>query len=220
MKLVFYDEMPKSPGPRPGSARRMSHWVSQGKEFATKASDRASLTIKKKLSRPNISAPLPVTTRDSISSRGPQFSALELSIYEPGNRLSDLPEFEHVAFTDLGEIQVPPKALIRTRSENMLQSFCQPSTTRPTISMVGERQLDYWQQRSSSLVSQQPRSVFEGLNSHPVYWDSFSGLPPPNDAIIKPLSPTAEEEEEKEKEEEKEGEEEKPSPLLPLIAES
>ncbi|KAF7511861.1 hypothetical protein GJ744_003094 [Endocarpon pusillum] len=202
MKLVFYDEMPKSPGPSPGSANRMSNWVSRGKEFASKASIRASLMIKNKLSMPDISAPLPVTTADCMSPRRQQLRPLELSIYLPGNRLSDLPGFEDVAFTDLGEIQVPPKALIRTRSENMLPPFSQPPTTRPTISMVGERQLDYWQQqhqRSSSLVSQRPPppSAFEPLNSHPVCWSSLSDLPPQSEAAIELLSPMAEEEEEK-----------------------
>ncbi|ERF70309.1 hypothetical protein EPUS_06350 [Endocarpon pusillum Z07020] len=193
MKLVFYDEMPKSPGPSPCSVNRMSHWVSRGKELASKASIRASLIIKKQLSMPDISAPLPVTTADRMSPCRQQFRPLELSIYLPGNRLSDLPGFEHVAFTDLGEIQVPPKALIRTRSENMLPPFSQPQTTRPTISMVGERQLDYWQQQqqqqqgSSPLVSQPPPSAFEPLNSHPICWSSLPGLPPQSEAAIELL---------------------------------
>lgn len=207
MKLVFYDEMPKSPGGRPGSANRLSHWVLQGKDFASKASDRASVTIKKKLSKQNISAPLPITTTNYIPSQWHHFRPLELSIYIPGNRLSDLPQFEHVDFTDLGEIQVPPKALIRTRSENVSHSFSKP-TSRPTISMIGERQLDYWQQpqRSSSLVSQRPPSAFEGLNSHPTCWTSLPGPPPPQGEAVIPLSPTAEEEE--------------PSPVLPKTAKS
>jgi hypothetical protein len=194
MKLVFYDEMPKSPGFPPGSANRVSHWVSQGKDFASKTSDRASLTIKKKLSKQNISVPLAVARADDVPLRRQHFRPLELSIYLPGNRLSDLPEFGDVDFTDEGEIQIPPKALLRSRSENMLQSF--PRTTcRPNQSMVGERQLDYWQPRPSSSMSQRPPSSFEGLSSHPVCWTSLPGLPPPAEAV-KTLSPMAEEEEE------------------------
>ncbi len=184
--------MPKSPILRPSTANRVSNWVSQGKDIASKASDRASLTVKRKISKQNIGGPFTVTRADDVHLRRQYFRPLELSIYLPGNRLSDLPEFEGLHFTDTGEIQVPPKALIRTRSENMMQSFSK-TTGRPTMSMVGERQLDYWQQRSSSLTSQRPPSAFEGLGSHPVVWTSLPGLPPQDEAV-KPLSPMAEEE--------------------------
>jgi hypothetical protein len=194
MKLVFYDEMPNSPGLRPSSARRMSHWVSQGRELASKASDRASLTIKRKLSKQTIRTPLTILKVDDPPLRRHNFRPLELSIYLPGNRLSDLPGFENINFTDEGEIQVPPKALIRSRSEDILQSFPK-ITDRPIPSMVGERQLDYWQPRPSSAVSQRPPSSCEALNSHPVRWTSFPGLPPQTEATIKPLSPMAEVEE-------------------------
>jgi hypothetical protein len=194
MKLVFYDEMPKSPGFPPRSANRVSHWVSQGKDFASRTSDRTSLTIKKKLSKQSISVPVAVVRADDVPLRRQHFRPLELSIYLPGNRLSDLPEFGDVDFTDDGEIQIPPKALLRSRSENMLQSFTR-TISRPNQSMVGERQLDYWQPRPSSSMSQRPPSSFEGLSSHPVCWTSLPGLPPPAEAV-KTLSPMAEEEEE------------------------
>jgi hypothetical protein len=192
MKLVFYDEMPTSPAPRPGSAYRVSHWVSQGRNLASKASDRASISIKRKLSKQHISAPLSFTTANNFPTRKGQFRTLELSIYLPGNRLSDLPKFQSADFSETGEIQVPSKALIHARSEDILPSLSNTSS-RPTMSMVGERQLDYWQQRSSSAEPQRPPSSCEGLNSHPVYWTSLPGLPPPCEAV-KTLSPMAEEE--------------------------
>ena len=193
MKLVFYDEMPKSPAFAPNAAHRVSHWVAHGRDLASRASDRASLTIKKKLSKQNISGPVAFIHFDDLPPRRVQFRPLELSIYLPGNRLSDLPEFQDLDFTSTGEIQVPPKALIRARSEDLLQSCSQPQT-RPTMSMVGERQLDYWQHRPTYSTSQRPPSACEALNSHPVYWHSLPGLPP-QDAAINTLSPMVEEEE-------------------------
>lgn len=193
MKLVFFDEMPASPISCPRSINRLSQWVSQGRELAAKASDRASLTIKKKLSKQNVSAPFVITRTDHALSHEQYFRPLELSIYLPGNRLSDLPGFECIDFTVTGELQVPPKALLRARSENTLQPITK-MTRRPAVSMVGERQLDYWQQRQLSLISTRPPSACEGLSSHPVYWTSLPGLPSQCE-IIRRLSPMAEEDE-------------------------
>lgn len=191
MKLVFYDEMPKSPGLVPGSVDKVSHWISQSKDFASRTSDRASLTIKKKLSKQSISNPVPIRAVD-VSLRRQNFRPLELSIYLPDNRLSDLPEFGNVDFSDAGEIQLPPKALIRSRSDDMVQSFSKP-TGRPIASMVGERQLDYWQQTPSAPNIQRPPSAYEALHSHPVCWTPLPGLPPQNQAVKASNSMTREE---------------------------
>ena len=195
MKLVFYDEMPQSPMMPPRSPHRVSQWVSHGRDIASRASDRASLRVRKKVSKQSITAPILITHPSDLPfRREPRYRPLELSIYLPGNRLSDLPEFEDIDFTDTGVIQLPPKALLRARSEDLLNSRSSPSQKlKPTISMVGERQLDYWQRkRASSAASQRPGSACEALNSHPVCWDSLPGLPPPT-RPLQVLSPMVEE---------------------------
>ncbi|KLJ07070.1 hypothetical protein EMPG_17441 [Blastomyces silverae] len=96
MKLVFYDELP---GPGPGRSRSssISHWVSEGWTLASKATDRVP-TGRKSTTRssrtPTISEPSDFRRLNPPTSRLEPFRPLELSIYKPGNRLSDLPEFD------------------------------------------------------------------------------------------------------------------------------
>lgn len=92
MKLVFYDNLP-SPGPPPRSSV-FSFWMTEGRNLASRASSPAGLaTWKKPTKRPTISGPSNFRRIDPVRAR-PQFRPLELSIYMPGNRLSDLPEFD------------------------------------------------------------------------------------------------------------------------------
>lgn len=180
MKLVFYDDMPPTPQPVPPS--HLSQLVTQGKSLASKASVRASLSIRKKPpSRPSISGPLPHPSTDDLPFRRRcQFRPLELSIYMPDNRLSDLPEFDVADFNEDGEILLPAKALVRSKSEEHLKLSPSPSVSKnPTTSMVGERQLDYWQTRRSSSViaTSRPPSAHDTFHSHPVVWSSLPGIP-------------------------------------------
>lgn len=177
MKLVFYDDMPATPQPPPPS--QLSQLVAQGRNLASRAS---SLSVRKKpSSRPSISGPLPTQSADGLPfRRRNQYRPLELSIYLPDNRLSDLPDFNVADFDDLGEIQLPAKALIRSKSEERLRHSPSPSISKNlTTSMVGERQLDYWQsRRSSSVIStSRPPSAHDTFHSHPVVWSSLPGIP-------------------------------------------
>jgi hypothetical protein len=174
MKLVLYENMPNSPLPPPSSAHRVSQWVSQGRDLASRASDRASLRVRRKISKQSIGAPFVDFEDQEPIVRRMNFRPLELSIYLPGSRLSDLPEFADVDFTDCGEIQMPPKAFMRPQSEANVRSLSN-SQPRPAISMIGERQLECWQQRQGS-SAQRPPSACEGLSSHPTQWDSLPGL--------------------------------------------
>ncbi|KAF2279289.1 uncharacterized protein EI97DRAFT_171725 [Westerdykella ornata] len=112
--------------------RHVSQWVSNGREFATRASSRASsYTLsrpRKSLSRQRLSIGRPSDFRrydgvDGIQSmldeasmpvprRRRSFTPLELSIYLPENRLSPLPDFGDDSWE---ELQKPPQALIRDR---------------------------------------------------------------------------------------------------------
>ena len=180
MKLVFYEDMP--PTPQPPQPSHLSQLVAQGRNLASRASERASLSVRKRPSaRPSISGPLPTQSADDLPPRRRhQYRPLELSIYLPQNRLSDLPDFDVVDFDPVGEIQLPAKALIRSKSEERLKHSPSPSIPRnPTTSMVGERQLDYWQRRrSSSLIStSRPPSAHDTFHSHPVVWSTLPGLP-------------------------------------------
>lgn len=188
MKLVFYDEdMPYTPVKATHSppASQISQLVAQGRNLATKASERASLSVRKKpSSRPRISAPLPPPqpVEELPFRRRQNYRPLELSIYYvPENRLSDLPEFEGADFNIFGELQLPPKALLHSRSVEHLGSSPSGSLKRkPATSMVGERQLEYWQRsRSSSVIStSRPPSAHDTFHSHPVAFNALPGFTP------------------------------------------
>ncbi|KAL1963152.1 hypothetical protein VTN77DRAFT_8695 [Rasamsonia byssochlamydoides] len=105
MKLVFYDSLP-SPGP---TSSLLPSWIGEGRNLASRASSRASLLVRRKApKRPTISAPTNFRRVEPPPSRLGSFRPLELSIYTPGNRLSDLPEFDN--FT-LEQPSPPPKAV-------------------------------------------------------------------------------------------------------------
>lgn len=115
MKLVFYGDLP-SPGghdqPR-SSLPSLSPWVQETRSLASRASRRASvlLTRRKTNSRPVISAPTDFRRVEPIARRR-SFRPLELSIYLPGNRLSDLPEFSRFDLDPLSQLSPPAKALM------------------------------------------------------------------------------------------------------------
>jgi hypothetical protein len=108
MKLVFYDNLP-SPGPPPRSSV-FSSWMTEGRNLASRTSRPASLaTWKKPAKRPTISGPSDFR-RIEHRARPQLFRPLELSIYSPGNRLSDLPEFEQFQLDRPVLPTLPPKA--------------------------------------------------------------------------------------------------------------
>jgi hypothetical protein len=113
MKLVFYDNLP-SPGPASRSSF-LPPWVSETKSLASRASSRASLLVRRKTTarkRPTISGPTDFRRVDSRRTRRRSFRPLELSIYLPGNRLSDLPEFLCFDVETPGQPSPPPRALV------------------------------------------------------------------------------------------------------------
>lgn len=114
MKLVFYGDLP-SPGGLDQSLSSISLplWVQETRTLASRASQCASvmLTRKKTQSRPKIGAPTDFRRVEPIARHRASFRPLELSIYLPGNRLSDLPEFSQFDVDALGAISPPIKAL-------------------------------------------------------------------------------------------------------------
>ncbi|PVI01922.1 hypothetical protein DM02DRAFT_332781 [Periconia macrospinosa] len=112
-------------------SRHLSQWAAQGRDFATRASSRASvhtlaLTRPHKTHprpRPSISRPMDFRHTDSVDGiqsmlddatmpvrRRRSFQPLELSIYLPDGRLSPLPDFE-----EDGWVKKPAQAVVRNR---------------------------------------------------------------------------------------------------------
>ncbi|OAX81094.1 hypothetical protein ACJ72_04568 [Emergomyces africanus] len=173
MKLVFYDDLPDSGGSRSSS---ISHWVSEGWTLASRATDRASFSTRRKATKRlsnslSISDPVNFRRLNPPVSRLEPFRPLELSIYQPGNRLSDLPEF-NVFDIDIAKIfelshpQPPAKVFSRIDSHVVhgtpLSSFTVPR--KP----VGS-------------ISHRPLSVSDRIEVH-------DHRPPPPSAILDPAT--------------------------------
>ncbi|KIW63390.1 hypothetical protein PV04_10238 [Phialophora macrospora] len=199
MKLTVFDELP--PTPTPPLPSQLSQWVSQGK-----ASLRSSLSIRRHASKPSISAPqppLPPSEQLPFRRAVPGYRPLELSIYMPSNRLSDLPAFDRLSFTEGGEIKPPPRALVRTKSEEFVphKISMMPTPVKPA-SMIEQRRASHAGPDTSSTVIaiSRPPSEYDALHSHPVSWASLPGLPPQihfpgvrSDASVAVLTPMQEE---------------------------
>lgn len=115
MKLVFYGDLPSPGGITPSkSSPSLPPWMHETRSLASRASQRASVLLarKKTQTRPTIGAPTDFRRVNPPTRRRTSFRPLELSIYSPGNRLSDLPEFSHFDMDRPGAPSPLPKALI------------------------------------------------------------------------------------------------------------
>jgi hypothetical protein len=180
MKLTVWDDMPPTPPPS-----MPARFFEQSRSLASRASERASLSVRRRgTPRPSISSPMPaVVPTNDLPVRRRSFRPLELSIYLPSNRLSDLPEFDAVSFTEVGEIKLPPRALLRTRSAEVV--------TRPAPSLlVPAKPASMFERRAShmrrdtiasNMSESRPSSSYEALHSHPVSWSTLPGFEPPFD---------------------------------------
>ncbi|KAI4159175.1 MAG: hypothetical protein LQ342_006822 [Letrouitia transgressa] len=106
--------------------QRPSHWLAETRNFAARASRRASSATRRSSSRrPTIGAPSDFRRVELPSDRVPSFRPLQLSIYLPGNELPELPDFSADPNNNNGGLEYPPQALIKSRSDSMLS---RPST--------------------------------------------------------------------------------------------
>ncbi|KAF2472873.1 uncharacterized protein BDR25DRAFT_12114 [Lindgomyces ingoldianus] len=133
-------------------SRHVSQWVISGREFATRASSRASIhTIHKprtshSKNRPSIGRPTEFRKTDGLDGfdgiqsmldeapmpirRRRSFQPLELSIYLPDGRLSPLPDFSTVEWDKLpAELEIPAQALVRDRDSRTNSISSNPSTS-------------------------------------------------------------------------------------------
>lgn len=177
MKLTVFDELPSTPTPAVPS--QLSQWIVQAKAILS-----WSLPIRRPATRLPISRPLQAMTmtQSPLRDPGPGYRRLELSFYMPDNRLSDLPKFDRLSFTEAGEIKLPPRALIRTQSEHLVprKISMSPALVKPA-SMIEQRRLESMRPDTSSVVisTARPASEHDALHSHPVSIASLPGLPPP-----------------------------------------
>lgn len=110
--------------PASRSSHRAPQWITEGRNLASRASSRASVTTRRSVNRrPTIGTPYDFKKVELPSGRTGGFRPLQLSIYLPGNGLEPLPVFEEVGDSGLAH---PPKALVKSRSESILS---RPSTS-------------------------------------------------------------------------------------------
>ncbi|CAO2653761.1 Nn.00g031720.m01.CDS01 [Neocucurbitaria sp. VM-36] len=153
-------------------SRHVSQWVSSSRDFATRASSRASISTltrpRRSQSRPSIGRPTDFRHFDGVDGiqsmvndapmpirRRRSFRPLELSIYLPDGcgRLSPLPDFE--------ELEVPAQALVRVRDSRTDSLSSNPSTSSYLIQRKavgsGSRRSSLQSQKSASTSTQERR---------------------------------------------------------------
>ncbi|ETN42507.1 uncharacterized protein HMPREF1541_01664 [Cyphellophora europaea CBS 101466] len=188
MKMTIWDEMPPTPPPS-----MPTKWMSHGRDLASRASERASQTFRRHTPlRPSISSPMPVVVpRNASPIRRRSYRPLELSIYLPNNRLSDLPDFDAVSFIDSGEIRMPPRALLRARSVEVVPSElpARALPVKPASMFERRRSLMRRDTVVSHISDSRPSSSYEALHSHPVSWVALPGGEPQIDMASKPQNP-------------------------------
>lgn len=186
MKLTVYDDLPATPVALQQPSQ-VSKFVHQSRKSISRASTRASLAARRRTHlKPSISKPEAVLPADGCQlRRNPSFRPLQLSIYLSDKRLSDLPEFDALSFTEEGTIKFPPRALVRTQSEELLRPrspiLREPATAKPA-SMFEQslsRRMSHVRQKTDSTVlsTSRPPSEYDALHSHPVSWYSLPGIP-------------------------------------------
>ena len=135
--------------PESQSSHRPAQWFAEGRNIASRASSRASLTTRRAITRrPIIGAPSDFRRCERPSGRTAGFRPLELSIYLPGNELPSLPVFLEDLDEDERGLEFPAHALTKARSDSMLS---RPSTsfTIPRKPLVSTRTLSMDASRSS-----------------------------------------------------------------------
>lgn len=101
-------------------------------------------------------------------------------------RLSDLPEFDSLSFDEHGDIRLPPPAMLRTHSMDLLRprSLVLPGAMNDKPASMFEQSLSRRMSHvrndtdSTILSVSRPPSEYDALRSHPISWYSAPGIPP------------------------------------------
>ncbi|KAJ5943584.1 hypothetical protein N7516_003752 [Penicillium verrucosum] len=122
MKLVVYDDLPSPSAHQYRNS--LSSWLNDSRNLASRASNRASMSLKRSSTTPlKIGAPSDFRRVQSFHDHRPQsfhppppptYQLLDLRIHRSGNRLSDLPSFEAFQLKEGPQrktLPVPPRAL-------------------------------------------------------------------------------------------------------------
>lgn len=144
----------EAPRPRPSTSHSMrshvSQWYTNGRDMASRASSRTSqytLTKPRKShsrARPRISRPMDVRQEEGFDGtkdiqsmldeapmpirRRRSFRPLELSIYLPDNRLSDLPDFSEAEWEEMTGLKMPAQVKVRDRDSRTNSTTSDPAT--------------------------------------------------------------------------------------------
>ncbi|KAJ5643304.1 uncharacterized protein N7484_005811 [Penicillium longicatenatum] len=120
MKLKVYDDLPNPRMNHTRNSHSLSSWLEEGRNLASRASYRASLTTSRRrqpTTSLKISGPSDFrrveSFHDSVAVDS-RYKPLDLSIHRSGNRLSDLPSFESFQIDEDSHspiLTVPPRAL-------------------------------------------------------------------------------------------------------------
>lgn len=180
MKLTVYDDLPLTPLP----VQKPTKLV---KKSVSRTSTRTSISVRSRKSKLSISRPQPVLpSSESTLRRNPSFRPIQLSMYMEEKRLSDLPEFDSLSFTEQGDIRIPPPAVLRTQSMDLLRprSLILPGAINDKPASMFEqslsRRMSHVRQNTDSTVLSvsRPPSEYDALRSHPISWYSAPGIPP------------------------------------------
>ncbi|KAL4803486.1 hypothetical protein BDV18DRAFT_144844 [Aspergillus unguis] len=173
MKLVVYDDLP-SPGP-PRTSSFPSWVMEEGRNLASRASSRASMSFRRKSNPPvTISAPTDfrrVTTLPTISSVETGYQPLELSFQSPANPLPDLPRFSDFDFNKEQAQEAPAPIARPARALSTMTDFAyqsRPRTHRPTSSFNLPRKPVGSGSRRSSLATLELLMERQVPISHPL----------------------------------------------------
>ncbi|KAJ5125607.1 Mediator complex subunit Med21 [Penicillium atrosanguineum] len=204
MKLVVYDDLP-SPSVDHQPHNSLSSWISDGRNLASRASTRASMSFKRQSTVPlKIGAPSDFRRVEGFSFRPStprtppiptKYQPLELSIYRSGKRLSDLPEFDYFEIDEDRHRQtlaVPPRAL----SPNGVRAQrCQSANARLSMSRkpVGSGNRRSFRQSEYFPEPAQPVRIPSALVPHfslvkPVKTVVSEGDMVPVTALVEPIS--------------------------------
>ncbi|KAJ5845752.1 hypothetical protein N7534_009421 [Penicillium rubens] len=179
MKLVVYDDLPSPSIHQHRSS--LSSWLNDSRNLASRASNRASMSLKRSSTTPlKIGAPSDFRRVQSFhdhpsqsfhSPPPPIYQPLDLRIHRSGNRLSDLPSFETFQLNESTQrktLLVPPRAL--TTSTGVRDRYCQ-KTSVVSRKPVGSR-------KRQSLGNREPLVVEEPVRTTSTLVPHFSKLIP------------------------------------------
>lgn len=175
MKLVVYDDLPSSPSIHQ-HRNSLSSWLNESRHLASRASTRASMSMKRSSTMPlKISAPSDFRRVQSFQSPGSHgletrqtpastnYQPLDLRIHRSGNRLSDLPSFDAFQPNESPQrmtLPAPPRAL--TTSTGVRDRRCQ------TTFVVSRKPVGSQERHShgTSLSIEKPVRITSGLVPH------------------------------------------------------